>query len=315
MSNTPTPKERNIAICAQFLKMSKNQALHWEELITSLGNFIPYYAQYSNLCLNFFDWELPLDNEQLNGDFIERLLFYKGRCAVINDKDKGLIVCDFRTVDGQSNIFGYPTKIQALDIFDYNKVIGDYESDNFVIIPNNKLWYPTNITVLKYAIDISNILDAINLNVESQKLPVILQSPDDKAKLSMEQIAEKIETGERYIFAKSDFNIQNAVQSLNISAPFIADRLQDLQQRKIAELLTAIGINNENVNKESGITADEVNSNNTLVKLNFDSMLIPRQEACDEIKRKFNINTWCDVKDFNTNGLYDMEGGADNVTV
>jgi hypothetical protein len=315
MSNTPTPKERNIAICAQFLKMSKNQALHWEELITSLGNFIPYYAQYSNLCLNFFDWELPLDNEQLNGDFIERLLFYKGRCAVINDKDKGLIVCDFRTVNGQSNIFGYPTKIQALDIFDYNKVIGDYESDNFVIIPNNKLWYPTNITVLKYAIDISNILDAINLNVESQKLPVILQSPDDKAKLSMEQIAEKIETGERYIFAKSDFNIQNAVQSLNISAPFIADRLQDLQQRKIAELLTAIGINNENVNKESGITADEVNSNNTLVKLNFDSMLIPRQEACDEIKRKFNINTWCDVKDFNTNGLYDMEGGAENVTV
>lgn len=315
MSNTPTPKERNIAIFAQFLKMSKNQALHWEELITSLGNFIPYYAQYSNLCLNFFDWELPLDNEQLNGDFIERLLFYKGRCAVINDESKGLIVCDFRTIDGQSNIFGYPTKIQALDIFDYNKVIGDYESDNFVIIPNNKLWYPTNITVLKYAIDISNILDAINLNVESQKLPVILQSPDDKAKLSMEQIAEKIETGERYIFAKSDFNIQNAVQSLNISAPFIADRLQDLQQRKIAELLTAIGINNENVNKESGITADEVNSNNTLVKLNFDSMLIPRQEACDEIKRKFNINTWCDVKDFNTNGLYDMEGGSDNVTV
>lgn len=315
MSNTPTPKERNIAICAQFLKMSKNQALHWEELITSLGNFIPYYAQYSNLCLNFFDWELPLNNEQLNGDFIERLLFYKGRCAVINDESKGLIVCDFRTVDGQSNIFGYPTKIQALDIFDYNKVIGDYTSDNFVIIPNNKLWYPTNITVLKYAIDISNILDAINLNVESQKLPVILQSPDDKAKLSMEQIAEKIETGERYIFSKSDFNIQNAVQSLNISAPFIADRLQDLQQRKIAELLTAIGINNENVNKESGITADEVNSNNTLVKLNFDSMLIPRQEACDEIKRKFNINTWCDVKDFNTNGLYDMEGGAENVTV
>lgn len=314
MSKSLSPKERNIALYSQFLTMSKNQALHWEELITSLGNFIPFYAQYSNLCLNFFDWELPVKNEQLNGDFIERLLFYKGRCAVVNDESKGLIVCDFRTVDGQSNIFGYPTKIQALDIFDYNRVIGEYESDNFVIIPNNKLWYPTNITVLKYAIDISNIIDAMNLNVESQKLPVILQSPDDKAKLSMEQIADKIETGERYIFAKSDFNIQNAVQSLNINAPFIADRLQDLQQRKIAELLTAVGINNQNISKESGVTTDEVNSNNTLIKLNFDSMLIPRQEACNEIKTKFDINTWCDVKDFNT-GLYETEGGTDNVTV
>ena len=314
MSKSLTPKERNIALCSQFLTMSKNQSLHWEDLITSLGNFAPYYAQYTNLCLNFFEWELPVDNEQLNGDFIERLLFYKGRCAVVNDKSKGLIVCDFRTVDGQSNIFGYPTKIQALDIFDYNKVIGEYESDNFVIIPNNKLWYPTNITVLKYAIDISNIADAMNLNVESQKLPIILQSPDDKAKLSMEQIADKIETGERYIFAKSDFNIQNAVQSLNINAPFIADRLQDLQQRKIAELLTAIGINNQNINKESGVTTDEVNSNNTLIKLNFDSMLIPRQEACNEIKKKFNINTWCDVKDVNTS-LYDAEGGSGNVAV
>lgn len=306
----------SLALCSPFLKMSKNHALKWEELFDSLGNFIPVYAQYSNLCLNFFDWELPVENEQLNADFIERLLFYKGRCAIINDSERGLMVCDFTVVNGMSNIFGYPTQIQARDIFDYNKVIGTFDSNNFVIITNNKMWYPTNITVLKYAIDISNILDSINLNVEAQKFPVILQSPDEKAKLTMEQYAEKIETGERYIFSKYDFDAKNAITSLNINAPFISDRLQDLAEKKTAELLTALGINNQNVNKESGVTTDEVNSNNTLVKLNFDAMLIPRQEACDEIKRKFNINVWCDVKDFNTNGLYDViKGGAEDVTI
>lgn len=305
-----------LASASHFLTLSKNGALHWEELFTSLNNFIPTYAQFSNLCLNFFDWELPVDNEQLNADFIERLLFYKGRCAIINDKSKGLMVCDFNTIGGNYNIFGYPMKIQALDIFNYNKVIGEYDYKDFVIITNNKLWYPTNITVFKYSLDISNILDAINLNVESQKYPIILQSPDDKDKLSIEQLADKIDTGERYIFAKSGFNIQEAIKTLDISAPFISDRLQDLQQRKTAELLTALGINNENVNKESGITADEVNANNTLVKLNFDSMLIPRQEACDEIKKKFNIDVWVDVKDYNTSGLADaLTGGANNVTV
>lgn len=306
----------SLALCAPFLSMSKNHALKWEELFDSLGNFIPVYAQYSNLCLNFFDWELPLENEQLNADFIERLLFYKGRCAIVNDSERGLMVCDFTVVNGMSNIFGYPTQIQALDIFDYNKVIGVYDSPDFVIITNNKMWYPTNITVLKYSVDISNILDSINLNVEAQKFPVILQSPDDKAKLTMEQYADKIETGERYIFSKYDFDAKNAITSLNINAPFISDRLQDLAEKKTTELLTAIGVNNQNITKESGVTTDEVNSNNTLVKLNFDSMLIPRQEACDEIKRKFNINVWCDVKDFNTNGLYDIiGGGANNVTV
>lgn len=306
----------SLALCSPFLKMSKNHALKWEELFDSLGNFIPIYAQYSNLCLNFFDWELPIENEQLNADFIERLLFYKGRCAIINDSERGLMVCDFTVVNGMSNIFGYPTQIQARDIFDHNKVIGTFDSPDFVIITNNKMWYPTNITVLKYAVDISNILDSINLNVEAQKFPVILQSPDDKAKLTMEQYAEKIETGERYIFSKYDFDAKNAITSLNINAPFISDRLQDLAEKKTAELLTALGINNQNVNKESGVTTDEVNSNNTLVKLNFDAMLIPRQEACNEIKRKFNINVWCDVKDFNTNGLYDViKGGAKDVTI
>ena len=305
-----------MAFCAPFLEMSKNHALKWEDLFNSMDNFIPFYVQFANLCLNFFEWELPVENEQLNADFIERLLFYKGRCAIINDAKKGIMVCDFNVVNGMSNIFGYPTQIQALDIFDYNKVIGTYDSDRFVIITNNKMWYPTNITVLKYSLDISNILDAINLNVESQKMPVVLQSPDDKAKLTMEQIADKIETGQRYIFSKADFDMKNAVTALEINAPFISDRLQDLQQKKTAELLTALGINNQNVNKESGITTDEVNSNNTLVKLNFDSMLIPRQEACDELKRKFNINVWCDVKDFNTTGLYDaLGGGENNVTV
>lgn len=283
-----------------FLTLSKNGALHWEELFTALDNFIPIYSQYANLCLNFFEWELPVENEQLNSDFIERLLFYKGRCAIINDKSRGLMVVDFVNIGGWSNIFGYPTKIQARDIFDYNKVIGEYESDDFVIITNNKLWYPTNITVLKYTIDISNILDSINLNVESQKFPVILQAADEKQKLTVEQLADKIELGERYIFTKSEFNPEAQLKSLDINAPFIADRLNDLQNKKTAELLTALGINNENVSKASGITADEVNANNGLVKLNFDAMLIPRQEACNEIKKKFNINTWCDVKDFNT---------------
>lgn len=287
-----------------FGKMSKNGALNWEDLITANYNFLPIYMLYTNIALNFFDWDLPSDNEQLNADFLERLLFYRGRAAIINDKTRGLLVCDFNNISGWSNMFGYPTKIQAIDIFDHNKIIGEYESDDFVIITNNKMWYPTNVTVLKYSIDLSNIADAFNLNIDSQKFPIILQSGDEKHKLTLEQLTDQIETGRRYIFLKSDLNINGTVTSLEVNAPYLADRLNEAYQKKTAELLTAIGINNQNINKASGITPDEVASNNQLVKLSFNTMLIARQEACDEIKRKFNINTWVDVKDFNTPDLF-----------
>lgn len=293
-----------------FLNISKNSALKWEDMFTSLGNFIPIYVQFSNLCLNFFQWELPIENEQLNSDFIERLLYYKGRCAIINDKNRGLMVVDFTNISGFSNIFGYPTKIQARDIFDYNRVIGDYDSEDFVIITNNNMWYPHNITVLKYSIDMSDILDAININVESQKTPIIIQSADEKTKLSNEILTEKIECGDRFIFVKSGYKPEDFVSSLDISSPYIADKLNDLFAKKTNELLTAIGVNNENINKQSGISPDEINANNGLIKLNFDAMLIPRQEACDEIKRKFGINVWCDVKDYNT-----ALGGVDNESI
>lgn len=301
----------NEALYHPFLHMSKNTALKWEDGFTALNNFIPFYAQFANLCLNFFEWDFPADNEQLSGDFLERLLYYKGRCAVIRDKNNGLMVVDFSAIDGFSNLFGYPTRIQARDIFNYNRVIGEYDSEDFVIIPNNKLWYPTNITVVKYSIDIANILDSINLNVESQKFPVILQAADNEQKLTLEKLTEQIECGNRYIITKHSLNADSQVKSLEINAPFISDRLNDLQLKKTAELLTALGINNQNITKASGITSDEVNANNGLVLLNFDSMLIPRQEACDEIKRKFGINAWCDVKDYNTQGLSENLNEAD----
>lgn len=282
---------------------SKNQALAFDDLSNALFSFLPTYAEFTTLCLDRFKWGFPEENEQLNSDFCELLNFYKGRSAVINDPERGFMLCDFYAVDKNFSMFGYPTKIQAIDIFNNDKVIGEYGSNDFVIIPNNKIWYPTNITVMKYCIDIANLIEAIDLNVEAQKFPVVLQGTEEQ-KNALRIIADKIETKEKYIFLSKQINIED-IKTLFINAPFISKELDEIKERKRAELLTKIGINNANVFKESGINVDETNANNSLVDLNRKSFINARLEAIKEIKKKFNIDVTLNFK----------EGGSDSESV
>lgn len=273
---------------ALFFARSKNQALAIDNLNNALFSFLPTYAEFSNICLTNFEWKFPAENEQLNSDFNELLLFYKGRSALINTGDTGYMLCDFNAIDRHFNMFGYPTLIEAIDIFNDNKVLGQFSSDNFVIIPNNRIWYPTNYTVLKYSVDIANIIEAMDLNVEAQKFPVVLQGTPEQ-KTTLQQIANKIETGDKYIFLDKNYNVDD-IKTLFINAPFISKELDEIKERKRAELLTKIGINNANVYKESGINESETNANNNLVSYNLESFITPRLNAIKEIKSKFDID-------------------------
>ena len=267
---------------------SKNQALAWDNLTNALFSFLPTYAEFTSVCLDRFKWIFPEENEQLNSDFCELLNFYRGRCALVNSGDKGYMLCDFNSIDRKFNMFGYPTTIEAIDVFNDNNVIGQFDSENFVIIPNNKMWYPTNMTVLKYSIDIANIIEAIDLNIEAQKFPVVLQGTTEQ-KTMLQQIADKIECGDKYLFLDKNYNVDD-IKTLFINAPFISKELDEMKERKRAELLTKIGIDNANVFKESGINADETNANNSLVELNRKTFIHTRETAIEEIKEKFAID-------------------------
>ena len=266
--------------------LSKNDALAWENLGDAILTFLPVYIPLANACLSRFKWDIDNAEKLLDSAFIEKLLFYKGRAAIVNDKSRGLIVCDFTPIKQGANFFGYPSEIQALDVFDYNNVIGNYNYDDFVIIENNPLWYPTNITLWKYALDIANIFDAVNLNVDAQKFPIVFQG-DSKQKLTMEQLADKIECGDRYIFMDKDYKLDD-ITTLEINAKFVAKELYDVAERVSNTLLTAVGINNANSIKQSGITTEETNANNELITINYNVLKLSREKAVNEVKEKFN---------------------------
>lgn len=298
---------------------SKNQALEFDNLTSALFSFLPTYAEFCTLFLDKFKWKFPVENEQLSSDFCELLQLYRGRCAVVDSGDNGFILCDFNPVERYYNMFGgYPRKIQAIDIFNNDKVIGTFDEDKFVIIPNNKLWYPTNITIMKYSLDIANLIDAMDLNTEAQKFPVVLQGTPEQ-KLMLKQLADKIECGDKYLFLDKAYNIDD-IKTLFINAPFISKELDDLKERKRAELLTKLGINNANVLKESGINQYETNANNSLVELNNKALLTPRLESIEQIKEKFGLDVELEyqtsyTKPENDFTITEESEDNDNVTV
>ena len=279
----------------RFCSLSKNNVLKWEDWNGENLEFINYYTYYTNIALNNFKWiisdikKYPL----ITSDFIEKLLFYKGCCAVINHPDRGYMLCTFATIDGYYNYFGYPTKITAYDVFDGLTPLGNYDYNDFVIIPNNILFYPTNNIVIEKAMKLATIQEAIDINIDGQKIPVVFQGETEQ-KQTLQIVMKKYYQGERPLFLNKEFKTAD-VTCLNPEVPFKVPELYKAGDTVKSELLTMLGINNVNISKESGVTDSEVNSNNQVVNLSFDIFKNARLKAIDELKEKFGIEAQLEI--------------------
>lgn len=281
-----------------YLCMSKNFVLNTEAITDSLLFFIRKYVSYTSIQLSQFGWKLPQEFSNISIEFLEKLLYYKGKCAIINDKDKGYMICDFNVVENSTNTWGIPTSIDAIDVFDHNKIIGRYtnrydnkkkkEKIEFVIITDNPCWYPMNLSVWSYCNELSNIREAVDINTNGQKFPIVLQGTKEQ-KLALQNIAQDIERGNKYIFLNKDYD-KDLISSIDVASKFIAKELLDVADRTENDLQTIVGINNNNVNKQSGVSSDEVNANNSLIDMNLSTRLMSRQKAVEKIKEAFGLD-------------------------
>ena len=270
---------------------SLSQSSDFNNDLISLNNdfldFVPIYTLYTNIALNISKIIFPMENTQLDSEFNEKLLFYKGKSAVVKDNSKGFILCDFSTINSHFNMFGEPTKINAFDVYT-GENIGQYTEDDFVIIKNNPLMIPSNITVLKASIDLCEIMQATIENVKQQKFPVVFQGTNQQ-KLTFEKLIENLEKKYPYIFLDKEINVDD-ITKLMIDAKFISKELLDLFERRKSMLLENLGISNIGVLKQSGISNDEINSNNVLTDMASDLAINCKRNAIKELKNKFDID-------------------------
>jgi hypothetical protein len=80
----------------------------------------------------------------------------------------------------------------------------------------------------------------------------------------------------------------DALKAIKTDAPFIAQNIMDYKREIWNEFLTFMGISNLSEKRERMVT-NEIDSNNELVNLNLQALLIPRKEACKQFNEKYGL--------------------------
>lgn len=241
--------------------------------------------EFINLAINRFTWEnLPpgLTTEQM-----EFLLIHHGQLMCFNDKYYGtLILPCMGTSD--INVYGLPSEYRVMgENGKYNKTIN---IENGVLIRNNPLGTSDIPTLEIFAKRIDDVEMTQEVNLFQQCIPKLILADED-SKLTAKNIINKIRKFKFVIFGKSTLvnNIKTS-DVLDTSSPYVLDKLQQQKFDFKNELLTYMGINNNNNIKKERMIVDEVNANNEYTAINLDLMYDLRKRACDEINKKFGLN-------------------------
>ena len=262
--------------------MSKSAKRRWQSAELNNKTYIDYYNRLMELALNVFEWEnLP---PSVDERFLELTLYEMGYCLYFNDEIIGNLALTC-TIGGQLDVYRIPVLRRAYAVNGYNKMCS---TKNSVLIFNNYLHTPTQLTIELFARRLYEIERAIDVNVKAQKTPTLILSSEQQ-RLTMQNLYMKYDGNEPFIFGDKNMDIEG-IKSLKTDAPFVADKLENLKHQIWNEALTFCGIENSNQDKKERLVSDEVGSNYGNIEAQRNVMLNARKQAVKKINAMFGTN-------------------------
>lgn len=244
--------------------------------------YIDYYNRLKEMCLNVFEWKnLP---PSIDERFLEMTLFEKGYAVYFNDVVMGNLALTC-AIGGGFDVYRVPINRRAYANNGYNKNLTNKDS---VLIYNNFLRTPTASTIRLFAERLCEVERTININVKSQKTPVLILS-NEQQRQSMKIIYQQFDGNEPVIYGDNSLEMSQ-IQVLKTDAPLIADKLQVIKNQIWNEALTFCGIENSNADKKERLVADEVGSNYGNIEAQRNVMLNARRQAVEKINAMFGTN-------------------------
>lgn len=261
----------------------------WESASMNNATFRQYYNRLCELSISMFEWKnLP---ESIDPRYMELCLLTDGQVVFFYDDDLGYL-CLRNMLQGQFNVYRIPINRRAYASNGFQKALNDKDS---VIIFNNYLHTNSMLDIEMFAKRLYNIDRAIDVNVNAQKTPILIEC-DQTQRLTMKNLYKEYDGNAPVIFADSSLNTNN-LKVLNTDAPYVADKLYDMKVRLWNEALTYLGISNVNIQKKERLITDEVTRNQGGTIASRYSRLNARRDACKQINSMFGLNIWCDYRE------------------
>lgn len=252
--------------------------------LTDLLNDLTYRTHYDKnrlICLNAHEWDgLP---DGIESRHIEKWLFSRGFCCFFKDPKMAHMVLECDT-GGQVNVYGDPTGWRAHG-YNYQRYLN---ADECVIIRNNLLALPTEPFIMHYVNKITEAERTMDVNIKACKTPVIFAC-DDKDLLSFKRMFQQVDGNTPALFVDRGLNL-DSIQAFLTGVKFMGNELMDYKRSVESDLLTFLGQNNTPVDKKERLITDEAEANNQLIESFADLQLQARQQACEEINKRYKLN-------------------------
>lgn len=261
-----------------------------DAILMNTETYVDYLERMKKIALSMFEWQnLP---QSMNARFIEMCLFYNGQAALLYDDELGFL--NTMAADGgYINIYGLPTEIQCYSYrFNQRRSLymtdtGEEKGKECILVMNNYERIPTCSTVNLFAYRLAEAQRTADVNIKAQRTPVLITT-DQKQYFTLKKMYEEYDGNTPAIFADKNVITPDALKALKTDAPFIAQDIMDYKREIWNEFLTFMGISNLSEKRERMIS-NEVDSNNELVNLNLQALLIPRKEACKQFNEKYGL--------------------------
>ena len=246
-------------------------------------SYIQYVNRLTELSISMFEWKnLP---PTIDRRYIELELFKNGSVVYFNDDVIGDLCLDC-ICSGRLDVYGEPYIRRAYSRYNqYQKML---KSNNSVIVWNNYLRTNSVLDVEIFSRRLWLIDRIIDVNVNAQKTPVLVQGTE-KQRLTLINLYKEFDGNTPFIFGDKNLDL-NALKAISTDAPYISDKLYQLKTQIWNEALTYLGISNINIQKKERLITDEVTRNQGGTVASRYSRLDCRRMAVDKINAMFGTN-------------------------
>ena len=279
-------------------------------LYMNMSSCYAWFYRFLNIAISMFEWKnLP---KGVDTRMLELWLLTNGYCIFFKDDslmyDEGNRAPEGYAVlqgvaYGEWDIYNIPKERRAYAPNGFQKELNE---DNSVIIFNNQLRTPEIFILAMYAQRIAEIDRTIDINVQNQKSPKVIQC-DEAQRLTFKNIAMQVEGNTYTICADKSVDFTD-LNVLDLTAPFVGEDLDRLKRRYVSECMTFLGVEGVDTDKKERLIGQEVLRGMGDVEAARFTRLAPRQAACVEINEKFGLDVSVDFK----SGLYIQTGESRN---
>lgn len=258
-----------------------------DKTVEELANEIE--EELKNLWFTVFKFEnLP---DTISQRFLMKKLYFHGSVVFFQDDILGNLVLEWIGQSGLNHYEEYDV-VRAFSASGYSAVINiNLHNPNAdgVIIWVNYLGLSPAERIRTYALRLANMEKTIDLNVDGQKTPFVIEGTKDQ-KTTIDKILQNRRDYKPEMIIKKDSSMAEGLNKIDLNVEFLADKLYDLKRRVLNDALSFIGIDNNTGEKKERQTVDEVMVNSGLSTGQRNVKLQPLQESIDRINIMFKLD-------------------------